>query len=75
MDEPQSKRCVSAQRFCLAAIASKSTGSAAAEVVTVLPDSEGGGGGGTARTKKRHKLFKNMHIELRNESQIALLAE
>jgi hypothetical protein len=43
-----SKRCVSGQWFCLAAISSKSTGSAAAVAATVPA------GGGVVGTKKRH---------------------
>ncbi len=44
-DEPLSKHCVSAQPFCSAVIASKSTGSAAAEAATVSLDLSGGGEG------------------------------
>ncbi len=44
-DELPSKRCVTAQRYCLVATASKSTGYTAAMAVIVL-DCSGEGGGG-----------------------------
>jgi hypothetical protein len=54
-DEPLSKRCVSAQRFCSAAMASKSTGSAT-DVAATVPD---GFGEGVSRTKNRQHHFSN----------------
>ncbi len=76
-DEPPSNRCLSVQRFCSAAIASKSTGSAPAEAVNVSADSRGGVG--KARQKIGNNVFQtwqiqHLHIDLRNESQMALLA-
>ncbi len=52
-DVPPSKRCVAAQRFCSAAISSKSTGSAAAVAATV-PVGCGGQG------KKQQQHFSNL---------------
>ncbi len=59
-DEPLSKCCISAQRFCLAAIALKSTESAADEVATVSADSGGGGGVGKGETKKQQQCFSDL---------------
>jgi hypothetical protein len=76
-DEPLSKRCVSAQRFCSVAIASKSTGSAFAAAATIQ-DCSGGGGGGQAGQKIGNNSFQmgqiqHLHVEFGNESQMVLL--
>jgi hypothetical protein len=58
-DELPSKRCISVQRFCLAAIASKSTGSAATEVATVSADF---GRGGKGETENQRHRFSNLAV-------------
>jgi hypothetical protein len=75
-DEPPSKRRVSAQQFCSVAMASKSTGTASIAVATVADGSSGGGG--WAGPKIGNDVFRTeqiqyLHIELGDESQMALL--
>jgi hypothetical protein len=57
-DEPPSKHCVSAQQFCSAAMASKSTGPAYAAAATV-PDGSIGGGGGVGWTENQQRHFSD----------------
>ncbi len=55
-DVPPSKRCVSSQWFCSAAISSKSTGSAVAATVPVE------GGGGVVETENPPEQFGRIHL-------------
>jgi hypothetical protein len=60
-DEPLSKRCISGQRFCSAAIASKLIGVAAAMTSPT-------GSGGTKNLQQHFKArqIPHLHIEFRN---------
>ena len=54
-DEPPRRRCVSVQRACSAAMASKSIGSTNAAAAAVFPT--GSGGGGKDGTKNQQRRF------------------
>jgi hypothetical protein len=73
MDKPPNECCISEQQFCSVAMASKSAGSTSAASATV-PD-----GSRWAGRKINNNVFQtgqvqHLHIEFRDESQMALLS-
>jgi hypothetical protein len=76
-DDPPSKNCGSGQRFCSAAISAKSIGVVAAVAATSQVGWGEGAAKGMTESQQQHfanQAIEHLKIELRNESEVALLA-